>query len=721
MLEPGTVLGVRGPSGGGKSTLLDLLLGLRTPDEGRVAGRRGRPGRRRPRRLAAPDRLGAAAPGAASPAPSPTTSALGRPVATAGTGRGRRRGGRARHPARHPGRRGRERAVHRSATSRRARPGRARRPAPPAARRADRRRRRRHRGAILAALDRVTAGRTVVLVSHRPEVLAVLRPGAHDRPRSRPGRPGPGAARAGGTTGTGGADPRAARLPLPPVPPRGRTAGALRWSLDRRARPMGTARAGCAARRARARVWGRAHRDLGLADLRRRAAAAGARADGRDRRGPRVRARQGRAPLRRAARSPTTPRCAPERPAGADLARAGAARAGRYRPPAPRRAARPARRRRRRPAGPVGPRRACPPRRVTAVGVVASAGHRRSCCRPQAPWSAAGLLLAGVVAPAVTVWAAHRAERRTAAAARRRCSAARSSCSRRRPTCSPSARPPATARASSDADRAPGRRCCDGPRSPAASAAASGCWPSARRRRPPPRPGSSRSVRGVLPGPALAVLALTPLAARRRRRRAARRRRSAAHRAARGAATGRARDATVPGHGARPSGRRRPADGASPPAGSPCAGPAPTATPSRAWTCRCGAAPASRSPGRRAPASRAWWRRCCARSTRPPGAVLADGRDVRDLAGDTVRDGIAWCGAATHLFDNTLRANLLLASPTATDDELAARPATGPARQMARQHCPTGSTPRSVNTAGRSPAANANGSAWPARCSPTGR
>jgi len=49
---------------------------------------------------------------------------------------------------------------------------------------------------------------------------------------------------------------------------------------------------------------------------------------------------------------------------------------------------------------------------------------------------------------------------------------------------------------------------------------------------------------------------------------------------------------------------------------------------------------------------------------------LADGRDVRDLASDTVRDGIAWCGAATPLFDNTLRANLLLASPAATDHEL---------------------------------------------------
>jgi ATP-binding cassette subfamily C protein CydCD len=54
------------------------------------------------------------------------------------------------------------------------------------------------------------------------------------------------------------------------------------------------------------------------------------------------------------------------------------------------------------------------------------------------------------------------------------------------------------------------------------------------------------------------------------------------------------------------------------------------------------------------------------------GTVLADGRDVLDLACDTVRRGIAWCGAAAHLFDNTLRANLLLASPAATDDDLVA-------------------------------------------------
>jgi ATP-binding cassette, subfamily C, bacterial CydCD len=47
--------------------------------------------------------------------------------------------------------------------------------------------------------------------------------------------------------------------------------------------------------------------------------------------------------------------------------------------------------------------------------------------------------------------------------------------------------------------------------------------------------------------------------------------------------------------------------------------------------------------------------------------VRAGGRDVRELAADGVRSGIAWCGAGTHLFDSTLRANLLLAAPDAPD------------------------------------------------------
>jgi ATP-binding cassette subfamily C protein CydCD len=54
------------------------------------------------------------------------------------------------------------------------------------------------------------------------------------------------------------------------------------------------------------------------------------------------------------------------------------------------------------------------------------------------------------------------------------------------------------------------------------------------------------------------------------------------------------------------------------------------------------------------------------------GQVLADGRDASRLPGDTVRRGISWCGPDTHLFDNTLRANLTLAGPAADDDELVA-------------------------------------------------
>ena len=52
------------------------------------------------------------------------------------------------------------------------------------------------------------------------------------------------------------------------------------------------------------------------------------------------------------------------------------------------------------------------------------------------------------------------------------------------------------------------------------------------------------------------------------------------------------------------------------------------------------------------------------------GSLAADGRDVRGLAAEDVRSGIAWCGARTHLFDSTLAANLRLAAPDADDDAL---------------------------------------------------
>lgn len=52
------------------------------------------------------------------------------------------------------------------------------------------------------------------------------------------------------------------------------------------------------------------------------------------------------------------------------------------------------------------------------------------------------------------------------------------------------------------------------------------------------------------------------------------------------------------------------------------------------------------------------------------GAVTLDGHDTATMAAEDVRARFAWCGPAAHLFDSTLRENLRLARPGATDDEL---------------------------------------------------
>src|SRR4051812_36040448 len=52
------------------------------------------------------------------------------------------------------------------------------------------------------------------------------------------------------------------------------------------------------------------------------------------------------------------------------------------------------------------------------------------------------------------------------------------------------------------------------------------------------------------------------------------------------------------------------------------------------------------------------------------GTVAMDGVDLRELEGDDVRTRIAWCGPAPHLFDSTLRENLRLARPDAGDDRI---------------------------------------------------
>ena len=57
-------------------------------------------------------------------------------------------------------------------------------------------------------------------------------------------------------------------------------------------------------------------------------------------------------------------------------------------------------------------------------------------------------------------------------------------------------------------------------------------------------------------------------------------------------------------------------------------------------------------------------------ATPEAGRVLLGGTDIVTLAAADVRARIAWLGQATHLFDDTIRANLLLARPDAADTAL---------------------------------------------------
>lgn len=52
------------------------------------------------------------------------------------------------------------------------------------------------------------------------------------------------------------------------------------------------------------------------------------------------------------------------------------------------------------------------------------------------------------------------------------------------------------------------------------------------------------------------------------------------------------------------------------------------------------------------------------------GRILLGGTDIAALAAEDVRTRIAWLSQATHLFDDTIRENLRLAQPEATDEEL---------------------------------------------------
>jgi ABC-type transport system involved in cytochrome bd biosynthesis fused ATPase/permease subunit len=52
------------------------------------------------------------------------------------------------------------------------------------------------------------------------------------------------------------------------------------------------------------------------------------------------------------------------------------------------------------------------------------------------------------------------------------------------------------------------------------------------------------------------------------------------------------------------------------------------------------------------------------------GSITLGGTDITTLTGDQVRSVIGLCAQDAHVFDSTIRANLKLASPDATDDEL---------------------------------------------------
>lgn len=54
------------------------------------------------------------------------------------------------------------------------------------------------------------------------------------------------------------------------------------------------------------------------------------------------------------------------------------------------------------------------------------------------------------------------------------------------------------------------------------------------------------------------------------------------------------------------------------------------------------------------------------------GTLAFGGVDVQRLDTAVVRSRIAWCGPRTHLFDTSIRQNLLLARPGATDDDMLA-------------------------------------------------
>ena len=725
-----SVLGIRGPSGAGKSTLLDLLLGLRAAGRRTGHRRRRRPGRRRPRRLAAPRRLGAAAPGAvrrhrrrqhprsASPARPRTTAVAAAAGPPRSTSRWTRRSARtaagcppaSAAASRSPG--------PCSPTGRcccSTSPPRASTPTP----------RRRCSPRCPGSL----AGRTAVLVSHRPEVLAAVRPVSSSSAPRAAGCPAATGSRGPRPDGLGRrcrrarGPPRRPRLRCAAAPPRRRCGGSLRAA----ARPTRPARAGRAARRAArsgsgvaltaTSAWLISTAALQPPVLTLMVAIVAVRAFGLGKGVLRYAERLRLARRRPARRSRRCGSGSGRRWSALGPAATGAA--------APRRAARPAGRRRRRPAGPARPGPRCRPPRRPLVGLAAPPSGSGCCCRtPALVARGRARCWPGVVAPAAhrVGCAPHRAAR--GRRARRRARPARVELLDAAPdllVVRSAAR--ATAPASRVADRAAGDGCCAAPRLARGLGTGLGVLAIGATSVACTAVGIGALRSGQLPGPALAVLALTPLAladvvaalpdAAVRLLAARARRRS-------GSPSWRRTPSAVPEPAAAADAVDRPTVAGRPRARRALARRRPRRGPRR------GPRPAAGHPAR---ADRAVGigqvdrgRRAAAHAGPSAGRVLADGRDAARLPGDDVRARASpGAGRGTHLFDSTLRANLLLAAPGRGRRRARRRPAPGPARRLVRR--PAG-RPRHRGRAARrrrSPAASGSGSAWPARCWPTDR
>ena len=99
------------------------------------------------------------------------------------------------------------------------------------------------------------------------------------------------------------------------------------------------------------------------------------------------------------------------------------------------------------------------------------------------------------------------------------------------------------------------------------------------------------------------------------------------------------------------------------------------------------------------------------------GRVTLAGRDLREYRQEDVRRAIAVAGQDSHLFSASIRENVCLARPGASDDDVEAALRAGAAVVVGRRAARTGWTPPWGRRGASSRAASASGSSSPGRCS----